>query len=369
MISVFGCKVGKEEIKAVTECLESQWLGLGSRVSDFEKKFSEKFGHSEMVMVDNCSNGLYMACKLLNLALGSKIIVPSFTWVACAQAIILAGHRPIFADVDPDTMNITHTDVEECLLRHPDAQAVIVVHYAGLSVNMDPIMDLGLPVIEDCAHAVDSTYKGRSCGSIGDIGVFSFDSIKNLTTIDGGGIVSKDAEIIERAKVLRYCGIGKSGFENAQGDKSKWWEYDIQECFIRALPTNINASVGLAQLKKIDKLQKRRHEVWNRYQDAFEKLDWIKRPWVSTEDRHSCFTYAIRVDGRDKLARFLLGNGVYTTVRYHPLHMNPIYKQTDLRLPNCETLNDEVLNLPLHPRLTDGEVDKIIDLVKRWPDG
>ncbi len=369
MISVFGSWVGKEEIKNVTECLESQWLGLGSRVSDFEKKFSEKFGTGEMVMVDNASNGLYMACKLLDLPPQSKVVVPSFTWVACAQAVILAGHIPVFADVDPDTMNITHGDVEKCLTIHPDAKAVMVVHYAGLSVDMDPIMELGLPVIEDVAHAVDSTYKGKPCGTLGDIGVYSFDSIKNLTTGDGGGIVCKDAERTDRAKVLRYCGIGKSGFENAQSDKFKWWEYDIQDHFIRAIPTNINASIGLAQLEKIDKLQKRRRLIWNKYQSDFVMLEWTKTPIRDVEERHSYFTYAIRTENRDRLASFLLGNGVYTTLRYHPLHMNPIYKQTDLRLPNCEELNKTVLNLPLHPRLTDDEVEKVIDLVKRFPDG
>ncbi len=368
MISVFGSWVGKEEIDNVTECLESQWLGLGSKVAEFEKKFSKKFGIGEMVMVDNASNGLYMACKLLDLPPDSKIILPSFTWVACAQAIILAGHIPVFADVNSHTMNITREDVEWCLETHPDAKAVMVVHYAGLSVNMDAIIDLGLPVIEDAAHAVDSTYNGKHCGSIGDIGVFSFDSAKNLTTGDGGGIICKDKEMTERAKVLRYCGIGKSGFENAQSDKSKWWEYNIQDHFIRALPTNINASIGLAQLEKIDKLQQRRKTIWNTYQSEFGKLDWVKTPLVSLKGRHSYFTYAIRVDGRDRLARFLLGNGVYTTLRYHPLHMNPIYKQTDLRLPNCEELNEDCLSLPLHPRLTDDEVEKIIDLVKRWPD-
>jgi len=249
----------------------------------------------------------------------------------------------------------------------PKTKAVMVVHYAGLAVDLDPILELGLPVIEDAAHAVCSTYKGRPCGTIGDVGIYSFDAVKNLTTGEGGGITARNSDAITRAKVLRYCGIGKSGFDaaisNAKG-KARWWEYNIQEPFIKMLPTNIAAGIGLAQLDHMDELQATRKKIWDTYQKEFSNLGWMTTSVNPAQgDTHSYFTYCIRVPQRDELAHYLLENEVYTTLRYHPLHLNPLYKQTDVRLPNCETLNEDCLSIPIHPRLSDAEADKIIELI------
>ena len=366
MISVFGSLVDEAEIANVVDCMRSQWMGFGKNVDVFEKKYMEKFGLKSFAMVDSGSNALYMAVKLLDLPPGSEVILPSFTWVSCAQVILLAGHKPVFCDVDLKTMNVRREDVEAKITSK--TAAVMVVHYAGLSVDMDPIIDLGFPIIEDAAHAVDSTYKGKPCGAISDVGIFSFDAVKNLTVGEGGGITALKPELIDRAKVLRYCGIGKSGFDSAissAGEKSRWWEYNIQEPFIKMLPTNIAASIGLAQLDKFDDLQLHRKQIWATYQNEFSAIEQVTTPAdVERNDRHSYFTYCIRVPQRDELAHYLLEEQIYTTLRYHPLHMNPLYKQTDLRLPNSEQLNKEALSIPIHPRLSDDDVSKIIDSIK-----
>ena len=207
----------------------------------------------------------------------------------------------------------------------------MVVHYAGLPVDMKPILELGFPVIEDAAHAIDSTYNGLPCGTIGDVGIFSFDAVKNLT-VGEGGITTKDPIKIERAKVMRYCGIGKSGFDSAVNNsntKSRWWEYNIREPFIKMLPTNLAANIGLAQLNRIDTLQARRKEIWDTYQNEFSEVPEIITPINSTENnRHTYFTYCIRIPKRDELAHYLLEKEIYTTLRYHPLHMNTLYGQT-----------------------------------------
>jgi aminotransferase len=366
MITVFGSLVGEKEIENVVTCMKSQWMGFGGNVSKFEENFSTKFNVPHFAMVDSGSNALFMAVSLLDLPPGSEIIVPSFTWVSCAQAVLLAGHKPVFCDVDLKTMNIRREDIEKCLT--PNVKAIMIVHYAGLAVDLDPIMDLKLPVIEDAAHAVCSTYKGKPCGAIADVGIYSFDAVKNLTTGEGGGIASTNPSFIERAKVMRYCGIGKSGFEaavsNAKG-KDRWWEYNIQQPFIKMLPTNIAAGIGMAQLDTIDKLQNTRKKIWQYYQSEFARFSWITTPVEAPkEETHSYFTYCIRVPKRDQLARFLLDNGVYTTLRYHPLHMNPLYKQLDRKLPNCELLNEDCLSIPIHPRLTDKEAEIIVTLIK-----
>ena len=368
MISVFGSLVDEDEIARVAECMRSQWMGFGKNVEAFEKKYMEKFGLKAFAMVDSGSNALFMAVKLLDLPPDSEVVLPSFTWVSCAQAVILAGHRPVLCDVDLRTMNVRREDIEVKVTSR--TKAVMVVHYAGLSVDIDPIIDLGFPVIEDAAHAVDSTYKGRPCGGIGDVGIFSFDAVKNLTAGEGGGIASTRAEWIERAKVLRYCGIGKSGFDSAianAGGKARWWEYNIQEPFIKMLPTNIAGSIGMAQLDKIDGLQRRRKEIWDRYQREFSELSELVTPVdVGSGDRHSYFTYCIRVPRRDELAHYLLEQGIYTTLRYHPLHLNALYRQTWVRLPNSEQLNSDALSLPIHPRLSDDDVGRIIDRVRTF---
>jgi dTDP-4-amino-4,6-dideoxygalactose transaminase len=368
MITVFGSHVGSKEIQNVVECMESQWMGFGKQVDLFEKKYMEKFEINNFAMVDSGSNALFMAVKLLNLPPNSEIIIPSFTWVSCAQAVLLAGHKPIFCDVDLSTMNIRKEDILPKISKK--TKALMIVHYAGLPVDIDPILELGLPIIEDSAHAVDSRYKGKPCGTIGDIGIFSYDAVKNLTVGEGGGITCKNKDLLEKAKIMRYCGIGKSGFDSAisnANDKNRWWEYNIEMPFIKMLPTNISASIGLAQLDRIDDLQNIRKNIWEKYQNEFKSFKNIICPVEANPgDKHSYFTYCIRVPKRDELAKYLLDNNIYTTLRYHPLHLNPLYKQQNIILENCNILNNEALSIPIHPRLTLEDVEKIILKIKQF---
>lgn len=366
MINVFGSKVGEEEIKQITESISNQWMGMGPKTKQFEAEMAARLGAKRFVLVDSGSNGLYMALSLLNLPKGSEVIVPSFTWVSCAQVVMMAGCKPVFCDVDIESQNVTAELIKPHITG--DTSAIMVVHYAGLPVDLDPILELGYPVIEDACHAVDSLYKGRACGTIGDVGVYSFDAVKNLSMGEGGGVVSMEEERMERANVLRYCGIGKSGFEASTHGKDRWWEYNIVEPFIKMNPSDIAAGIGLAQLQKLDELQAYRKKIWDIYQDAFKGVEWIKTPLDADEswgDRHSYFTYFIRVPQRDRMAKYLFDNGIYTTLRYHPLHLNPLYQSRE-SLPNSEQLNEDGLNIPLHPSLSMEDVDKIIHYCKKF---
>ena len=256
MINVFGSKVGKEELAQVTESISNQWMGMGPKTKEFEKRMAERLKADKFILVDSGSNGLYLALTLLNLPAGSEVIVPSFIWVSCAQAVMLAGCVPVFCDVDIDSQNVTADLIKPHIT--DKTSAIMVVHYGGLAVEMDPILELGYPIIEDACHAVDSIYKGKACGTIGDVGVYSFDAVKNLSMGEGGGVVSNRKEAMERADVLRYCGIGKSGFEASTHGKERWWEYNIVEPFIKMNPSDIAAGIGLAQLSKLDELQQYR---------------------------------------------------------------------------------------------------------------
>lgn len=363
MINVFGSKVGAEEIAHITESINNQWMGIGPKVKAFEEQFQERLKLKNFALLDSGSNALYLACTVLDLPKGSEIIVPTFTWVSCAQAVLLAGHKPVLCDVDLDSMNVTAETIKPHITEKTGA--IMVVHYAGLPVDLDPILELGFPVIEDAAHAVDSYYKGQACGSIGKVGIYSFDAVKNLAVGEGGGITSSNQEIFDHAKILRYCGIGKSGFEASKHGKRRWWEYNIISQFIKMNPSDISAGIGLAQLSKLDDMQAFRKKIWDIYQSEFKGYDWMQRPVEAQEgDKHSYFTYAIRVPRRDDLAHFLFDNGIYSTLRYHPLHLNSLYEQQDVKLPNAEVLNEEALSIPLHPNLTMDEVDTIVKTIK-----
>ncbi len=365
MINVFGSKMGPEELEEIRTSLEAQWIGIGPKTAAFESQFAQRGGLPGFVLLDSGSNALHLAVKLLDLPPGSDVIVPSFTWISCAHAVVLCGHRPVFCDVSLDTHNVTRADIERA--RTPKTKAVMVVHYGGLPARFDEIAELGLPIVEDAAHAVDSRLQGKLCGGLGEVGIYSFDAVKNLAMGEGGGLTTKDPAKLARAKQLRYCGIGKSGFE-ASASKERWWEYNVTDFFPKMLPSDIAASIGLAQLRKLDAMQAFRKKVWETYQKEFASLDWLTRPQDAPSDaRHSFFTYCVRVGGgkRDRFAKYLYDNGVYTTLRYHPLHLNKIYG-SDAKLPACERLNEEALSLPIHPGLKDADVSLIVEKVKGW---
>jgi dTDP-4-amino-4,6-dideoxygalactose transaminase len=365
MISVFGSHVGPEEMAEVRSSLEAQWMGLGPKVRTFESEFARRLGLNDFAMLDSGSNSLQMAVRLLDLAPGSEVIVPSFTWIACAHAALLCNCVPVFCDVDLASHNMTAETVRPHLTRKTGA--VMVVHYGGKPARVGPILALGLPVIEDAAHAVDSRVDGVACGALGTIGVYSFDAVKNLASPDGGGVTARDPEMMTRSRVLRYCGIGKSGLE-ASATSECWWEYNVAEIFPRFLPNDIAASVALAQLRKLDVLQARRKEIWDLYQREFAELGWLVRPLdAEPGEQHSYFTYCVRVSGgrRNDFAKYLYDRGIYTTLRYHPLHLNPIYR-SEAKLPVCEQLNAEAINLPLHPRLSADDVAAVVEAVHRF---
>ena len=362
MINVFGSNVGKEELLKVEQTFKKQWMGAGHFVKQFETAFTEKRKLPNFSMLDNASNGLFMACSLLEAPRGSEIILPSFTCIACAQAVKMAGYTPVFCDVDTTTYNAT----AETIAPHITSRTIacLVVHYAGLPVDLDPIKKLGLKIIEDAAHAVDSEYKGTACGAIGDIGVYSFDPVKNLATCEGGGITCKDQKLIERAAKMRLCGVGHPGYEKKRTNSpTAWWEDHADEFFIKSYPNDVSAGIALAQLEKLGKQQDRRRAIWTYYTERLSCSTAIKCPTNSPPDsRHSMFTYCIEVPKRDMLAFYLLENKIYSTLRFFPIHLNRKFA-TPQKLEVCERLARNALNIPLHPFLSDTEVEYICDRV------
>jgi dTDP-4-amino-4,6-dideoxygalactose transaminase len=361
IIGVFGSAAGVEEVEELTPSVLGGWMGMGPRVGEFERRFGDRLG-AGFVMLDCASNALHAAVAALELPPRSEVVVPALTFVACANAVALCGHQPVFCDVDLETQNVRAEDVERVLTSR--TAAVMVVHYAGKPVRLDEFASFDLPVIEDAAHAVDSTLCGAPCGTLGTVGVFSFDSMKNLASPDGGGLTSPSDQVLDRVRTLRYCGIRASGFARA-APGIRWWEQDVAAPFPRALPNDVGASIALVQLDRLAVNQRRRQEIWNAYQRELAEIAWLALPVEpAADERHSYFTYLVRVlDGRrDALAGYLLERGVYTTLRFYPLHLSSVYGSS-VRLPNCETLAEQGLNLPLHPSLSDEEVERVIDAV------
>ncbi|WP_027006622.1 DegT/DnrJ/EryC1/StrS family aminotransferase [Conexibacter woesei] len=366
MIGVFGARTGAEELAALAPSVRDGWMGMGPQVAAFEAALGDRLG-APLVMVDSGSNALHAAVAALGLPPGSDVLVPSWTWIACANAVALAGHRPVFVDVEEATQNVT---AELCAaVLTPRAAAIMVVHYAGKPVDVGAVAALGLPVLEDAAHAIDSALDGRACGTLGAAGIYSFDAVKNLATPDGGAVTAQDPDVLERVRSLRYCGLERSGFAASSngGAAGRWWETAHTAPFPRMLPNDVSASIGLAQLDRLAANQARRAAIWAHYQRELGELGWLITPEdPGPRERHSWFTYFVRVtDGRrDALAHALLGAGIYTTMRYPPLHRMPAFGAQAQRLPVSERLAETGLNLPLHPALTDAEVDQVVTAVQ-----
>ncbi|MBW4891790.1 DegT/DnrJ/EryC1/StrS family aminotransferase [Mucilaginibacter sp. HMF5004] len=366
MIKVFGSKVGKEELEQVQDSIDNQWLGAGPKVKEFEYLFGLKINSPNYIMIDNASNGMFMAIQLLNLPVGSEIIIPTFTWISCAHAIRMCGCIPVFCDVDLQTQNVTAALIAPCITTK--TKAIMVVHYAGLPVDMDPIMQFGLPVIEDAAHAADSLYKGKHCGTIGDMGVYSYDSMKNIAIGEGGGFTCVDKQVLQRASVMRGCGLATPAYAQAGVQNTRWWEQEAEEVSIKMKVSDIAAGFGLAQLNKLVLLQAKRKQIWDTYQKELATVGDIILPTDAPKDggyKHSYFTFLIKTNSRDELSRYLYEHDIYTTLRFYPLHLMKIYR-TGKKLENAELLKETALNIPLHPDMDDDDVTKVIAIIKSF---
>jgi len=366
MISVFGSDAGDEEAEAASRVIRSNWLGFGKECEQLERELARFLGTDDLVLLNSGTSALHMAVHLMALPAGSEVIVPSLTWVSCAHAVRANGLVPVFCDVDPVTFNVTADTISPHITAR--TSAIMVVHYAGLPIgDIESILSFGFPVIEDAAHAVCSAVGERKCGTFGNVGVYSFDGIKNIAMGEAGGLVCNSPELMGRARILRYSGIGKSGFESvATGADANWWEYSIHDHHPKMLPSDVTAAIGRVQLQRLGHLQDRRRSLWDAYQEGLAGVECVTRPGDPPPGTtHSYFTYLIQVPGRDGLARFLLDKGIYTTFRYHPLHMTAYYR-TGKELPVCEHLNKTGLNLPLHPRLTMNDCQRVIELVREF---
>ena len=379
MIQIYSNSLGKEELKAVEDVFNSKWLGKGPKTEEFIEEFAKKLiienyqsvafvnAHpKDLLTVSSCTEGIFQLMDLLDIKEGDEVILPSISFVGVANAIISKGAKAIFCDVDKYTLNPTAKHIEEKI--NTNTKAVIVLHYAGVPCDIENIAYLckekSITLIEDNANSPFSFSGGKSTGTFGDFGVWSFDAMKILVTGDGGMIYCKNKD---HAKLLRkqsYLGLESSSGLSNSIDK-KWWEFEVSSAGRRSITNDIQAAIGIEQLKKVNNFINRRKEIHKKYVESLKDLDWIKLPDVPKYANSSYYMFHVQVKGRDKFAKYLRKKEIYTTFRYYPLHWVDFYEYKD-KLPNTEYAANHTLCLPLHQNLTNKEVHYIIDTIKKW---
>lgn len=372
MINVFQPSLGNREIESIKNVLESNWLGKGKLVNEFESKFALHLGvNRENIRSTNCcTEGLFSSLKILEIENQDEVIMPTISFVGAGNAVAAkGGAKLVLCDVNPRTLNVTAKDIEKKITPH--TKAIMLLHYGGVPCEMDEIMTMAdayhLKVIEDSACSVASSYKGKACGTIGDIGMWSFDAMKILVCGDGGAIYVKDKLRAEFAEKLMYFGLeSKSGYSNSVDEK--WWEFEISQFGHRNIMNDITASMALVQLERLKQFIERRKEIHSIYNKELSDMYWLKLPKKIREDCESSYYFyhiQLKNDKRDELAQFLRKQGIYTTFRYYPLHWVSYYNISE-SFPSAEKAAKNTLCIPIHQSLSDEEVFYIIDQIKAF---
>ncbi|MAV64702.1 MAG: aminotransferase DegT [Candidatus Marinimicrobia bacterium] len=376
MINIFEPSLGEDDLNAIRKVFVSKWIGKGDVVNLFEKNFANSLNSNpeNFLSTTSCTEGIFLASKLFNFNKNDEIILPSISFPSIASSISESSAKIVFCDVEKNTLNPTAEIISNHITKR--TKAVFLTHYGGFPIDFDPIKKIcdknNIIIIEDSACAVKSFYKGKACGTLGDMGIWSFDAMKTLSTVDGGMIYLKNRKLVEKAKMLLYLGLPlktKSGIDSSDDGIDKWWEFDILNYGRRAIMNNVTAAIGNVQLQKLDRYLMKRKEIYDFYFEnlnKIEELDIVNDKYYDFEFKSSYYFYWIQSKKRDELAGFLKENGVYTTFRYFPLHKIKLFGKSDCELPNSDFVNDVTLNIPIHHNLSKTDVKKIADLIQSF---
>lgn len=371
MINVMQPSLGNEELEALKKTFESNWIGKGKVVKEFERIYAEHLKSTEnnVLTTNCCSEGLFSSMYIFDIKPGDEVIVPTVSFVGAANAVCSVGAKLVLCDVDPRTLNARASDIEKVIT--PKTKAIILLHYGGIPCEMDEIMSLAkkhnIKVIEDCAAGVCSSYKGKPLGTIGDMGMWSFDAMKILVCGDGAILHFNNPELKKKAEKWLYFGMEvKSGYENTVAQK--WWEFDVSCYGHRAIMNDMTATIAIEQYKKLDMFMEKRKKVHEFYNDNLKDICWIDLPKPIHEDcKTSYYFYHIQcINGkRDELAKYLRDRGIYTTYRYFPLHRVPGYNISG-EFPNADYAADSTLCLPIHQSLSNEDLCLIVNTIKEF---
>jgi perosamine synthetase len=367
LIPVFRPSFDDEEWQALREPLQNGWVTIGPKVKEFEEKFAEYVGASHAVALNSGTAAIHEALRGMDVA-GGEVITTSLTFVSTNHCILYENATPVFADIEPDTLNIDAGEVERLI--SPRTKAIMVVHYGGHACDMDRILEMarprGIKVIEDAAHACGTEYRGRRVGAIGDATCFSFHAVKNMTTGDGGMVTFHDDALDQRLRNLRWMGLTGDTWarsSGAAGAKYSWY-YDAEEVGFKYYMNDIAAAIGLVQLRKLDRMNARRRELTRYYNDLFADVEWVRTPVEHEYTRSSNHNYVVRVPNRDELIVYLREHGISASVHYVPNHFYPMYKPFAAQLPVTERVWKQIVTLPLFPYMTESQVEQVVGAVR-----
>jgi len=372
-IRLFKPCVGEEELTNIKEVFRRAWLGLGPFVEEFEKKWSSYIGAEESIGVNSCTAALHLALKAYKFKTGLKVLVPAITFVSTAHAVLYNGLEPIFIDVDPTTFTMSIEDMQKKYSK--DCVAIMPVHYGGQPCKMEEIVafaiDKNLKIIEDCANCAGGEYNGKKLGMWGDIGCFSFEEKKNMTTGDGGMISSNDYDLIAPLRADRWVGIDKDTWKRLKTNVESvndpmHWYYEVSILGFKYNMNDLMAAIGLAQLNKLDRMNLKRSEIIGQYIDGIKDCKTIKPGFPYALDKSAYWLFMIRTQNRDKLIVFLKNKGIATGVHFMPLPLHPLYKHYDIDIEVAKSVWQEFVTLPLFPELTVEEINFVIESLREF---
>jgi len=372
---VFGSPLIEEaEINEVVQSMRSGWIGTGPKVHQFETMFSRYKGVKHALALNSCTAALHLSLNVIGIQSGDEVIVPTMTFAATANAVIHSGGIPVLADCEKDSMNIDPAELEKKI--NSKTKAVIVVHFAGRPCNMDAITTIArkhhLKVIEDCAHAIETRYKGKHAGLFGDIGCFSFYVTKNIITGEGGMAITNNEEYADKIKVRALHGMSKDAWKRFSDEGYK--HYQVVYAGFKYNMMDIQAAMGIHQLPRVEVYRQRRENIWLTYNEAFKDLPVFTPAPVMADMTHAYHLYTLLLDIErlgfsrdfflDKLKKKNIGAGVH----YIALHLHPYYQETyqykEGDFPNAEWISQRTVSLPLSPKLTDADVMDVIVAVR-----
>ena len=367
--------IGKEEEDEVVDTLKSGWLTTGPKTKRLESDFADYLGVKHAICVNSCTAALHLALVALDIGEGDEVITTPITWPATANVVIHTGAKPVFADVEKDTLNIDPESIEEKIT--DKTKAIIPVHMAGQPCDMDKIHKIakkhGLFVIEDAAHAIGAKYKNKKIGTLSDITCFSFYPIKNMTTIEGGLITTENDEWAEKMRIASLHGVSKDAWKRyASTDVI---HHEVVYPGFKYNMSDIQASLGIHQLKRLDSFIKRRREMTHIYNDVFKTMDAINIPKSIKDIKHAHHLYIIILDtdklkvGRDVIMQALSKENIGIGLHFRSLHIQHYYKESfgyeAQDLPVADYLSDRILSLPLYPKMSQYDIDTVVKAVSK----
>lgn len=366
--------INEQDIETVNEVLRSGWITTGAKTSQFEQAFCDYTRCRGAVALSSATAGMHLTLKALGIGEGDEVITPSMTWVSTANLIVLSGAKPVFADIDRDTLMVTPESIKASVT--DSTKLIIPVHFAGAAVDIDPIRQLAeerkFLLLEDAAHAIGTEYKGKKIGHIGT-SIFSFHPIKNITTGEGGMFCSDDCELIDSIKRLKFHGLGVDAYDRQTHGRAP--QAEVLEPGYKYNMTDMAAALGTSQLSRVDEFNSRRIELAMKYRECLAEIDEIiPLRDTSYSIKHSWHLFIVRLDidrvkiSRDEFMLELKKRNIGTGLHFRAVHLQKYYRESmgmqRGMLPNTEWNSDRICSLPLFPDMTLDDIDDVVDAIK-----